>query len=281
MCDETKNEIIYELETCIPKDSYIKPLYGRISRKYIILRRVLTLLIAAGVAVLAVLNKSSVRTIWIILLICILIFNVLVRVMRRKNSTKHYEKIHAAKEDCLHYTFYKDHAIVKSPTVEVKLNYDTAEFLAENDKRLMINFPFNQAINIEKSEHDEEQLAFFRSIDPEEKQKKTEKDAARRFFMVSFLMLVYTVILAVVVALTVKANARTNHPEHHETTYVSFEACLYDGTVDDIVIINNKYIEYTFFGREEAERYFTIYSGNDIDSLTEIFDGLSVSWESK
>lgn len=279
MGDEIEKEIVYEFETCISKDSYIKPLYGKISRKHIIPRRILTLLMMGEVTALIILEKSSVRIVWIMLLICIFISDVLSRILLRRNTIKQYEKIHAAKEDSFTYTFYNDCAKIKSPTVEATLNYDTAEFIAENDKRLMIVFPFNNAINIEKSQCDEEMLAFFRSIVPEENQKKTAKETTKKLFAVTALMVLYTVFLAVVIVVRVSTNARAYYPEYPETTYISFEACLNAGTVEDIVIINNKYIEYTFFGRGEDERYYTVYSGDDIDQLTEKLDSLDVSWK--
>lgn len=279
MSNENEKEIVYEFDTCISKDSYIKPLYGKISRKHIIPRRILSLLIIVEVTALIILDKSSARAWWIILLICIFIFCVLGRVLQRNNAIKQYEKIRAAKEDCYSYTFYNDCAKIKSPTVEVTLNYDTAEFFAENDERLMIVFSFNRAINIEKSQCDEEKLAFFRNIVPEENQKKTEKETAKKSFAISSLLVLYTVLLAVIIVVRVNINAHAYYPEYLETTYISFEACLDAGTVKDIVIINNEFIEYTFIGRGEDERYYTVYSGDDIDQLTEKLDSIDVSWK--
>lgn len=276
MSDEIDKEIIYEFETCISKDSYMKPIYGKISRKHIIPRRILTLLMIGEVIALIFLDRSYM---WIILLIVIFYFSVLNRILLHISAKKQYEKICATKENSFTYTFYKDRAKIKSPTVEATLNYDTAEFFAENDERLIIVFPFNRTINIEKSQCDEEQLAFFRKIVPEENQKKTENKAAKNFFVVTFLMVLYTVVLAITIAWRADVNSHTYYPEYPATTYVSFEACLDAGTVDDIVIINNRFIEYTFFGRGEDERYYTVYSGDDIAELTEKLDSLDVRWK--
>lgn len=279
MSDENEKEIIYEFETCISKDSYIKPMYGKVSRKHIIPRRILTLLMIGEVIAMIVLDKSSARTWWIILLIIIFYFFVLNRILMHISAKKQYEKICATKENSLIYTFYSDSVKVKSPTVEVTLFYDTAECFAENDERLRIVFPFNRVINIEKSQCDEEQLAFFRKIVPEENQKKTEKKTAKKFFAVTALMVLNTVVLAITIAWRAGINSHTYYPDYPATTYVSFEACLDAGTVDDIVIIDNKFIEYTFTGRGEAERYYTVYSGDDIDRFTEKLDSLDVSWK--
>lgn len=278
MSDEAEREIVYELETCIPKDSYIKPIYGKVSRKYIIPNHILDCLVMAEIAALAILDKSSVRIVWVILLAFFLIIKVLGRIIVHRNEIKQYEKIHAAKEDCVTYTFYNECVKVKGPTIEATLNYETAEFFAENKERLMIIFPFNRGISIQKSQCDEEMLAFFRRIVPGENQKKTEKKTAKKFIVSTALSVLYTVLLAVMIVLRINQNARY-YPKYVETTYISFEACLYAGTVDDIIIVDNKYIEYTYTGRGEDERYYTVYSGDDIDLFTEILDGMCVNWK--
>ncbi|MBD5128943.1 MAG: hypothetical protein HDT43_03320 [Ruminococcaceae bacterium] len=279
MSDEIEQEIVYEFDTCVPKDCYIKTLYGKISRKHIITRRILTLLMMCEITALIILDKSSARSVWIMLLIIMFIYGVFGRILLRINAIKRYEKIHAAKEDCFSYTFYNDCAKVKSPTVTVTLNYNTAEFLAENDKRLMIVFPFNNTITIEKSQCTEEQLAFFRSIVPEENYKKEAKKTGKKLFVGTALAVLYTALLAVMIAWSAGKNSRSYYPEYPQTTYTSFEACLGAGTVEDIVIINNKFIEYTFIGRGENERYYTVYSGDDIDRFTEKLDFLDVNWK--
>ena len=281
MSDEIEKEIVYEFDTCIPKDSYIKPLYGKISRKHKILHRVLTLLMMGEAIALIILDHSEFRFLWITVLFLIFFFGVLGRILQRDNAKRQYEKIHAAKEDCYTYTFYNDCVKIKNPTVKVTLNYDTAEFYTENNERLMIVFPFDRAINIQKSQYNEEQLAFFKGIVPEKNQKKTEKETAKKCFVISALLVLYTVLLAVIIAVRVTTNARAYYPEYLETTYVSFEACLYEGTIKDIVIINKKYIEYTFIGYGEDERYYTVYSGDDINEFTEELDRLDVNWEFK
>ena len=279
MSDEFEKEIVYELETCVPKDSYIKPIYGKISRKYKNLNRILSLLIMAEALALAILDKSSLRIAWIILLAADFFINVFNPILLRKNTIKQYEKIHAAKEDCITYTFYNDCVKGKGPTVEATFNYETAEFLVENSERLIIVFPFNRTISIEKSQCDEEMLAFIRKTVPKENQKKSEKEAARSWLVKSSLSVLCTALFAVIIAMRINLNARAYSSEYIETTYTSFEACLYVGTVKDIVIIDDKYVEYTYTGRGEEERYYTVYSGDDINLFTEILDGMCVNWK--
>lgn len=279
MSDEFEKEIVYELETCVSKDSYIKPLYGKISRKFKILNSILNLLIMVELLALAILDKSYLRIVWIIFLAVDFVINVFSPILLRKNKIKQYEEIHAAKEDCLTYTFYNDCVKGKGPTVEATLNYETAEFLAENSERLMIVFPFGRTISIEKSQCDEEMLDFIRKTVPEENQKKSEKEAARHWLVKSSLSVICAVVLAILIAVRINQNAHAYNSEYIETTFTSFEACLYVGTVKDIVIIDDKYIEYTYTGRGEEERYYTVYSGDDISQFTEILDGMGADWE--
>lgn len=142
----------------------------------------------------------------------------------------------------------------------------------------MIIFPFNRKVIIDKKQCDEEKLAFFRNIVSEKNQKKTEKKTSIKFFLSSAIIVFYAVLFAVIIAIHVNINAHSYNPEYPNTTYVSFEACLNAGTVKDIVIIQNKYVEYTFTGNEEDEKYFTVYSG-DIDQLTEKLDNADVNWK--
>ena len=279
MGDDLKKEIIYEFDTYISKDRYIKPLYGKVSRKHIVLHNILIPLTMAEITALTIIDKSSVRLVWIIVLIFLFIIRVPGRILKRSGAKKQYEKIHAAGEDRFSYTFYNDSVRIKNSTAEVTLKYDTAEFYAENDKRLRIIFPFNRAIDIEKNQCDEEMLAFFKKIVPEENQKKVAKKTARKLFVLSSLWILYTIFFAVIIAVRVNANARAYDPEYLETTYLSFDACLDKGTITDVVIINNKFVEYTFTGHGEDERYYTVYPDDDIGWLTKKLDRLGVSWE--
>lgn len=278
MSDEAEKEIVYELETCISKDIYVKPIYGKISRKYKTLNRVLDFLVLAELAALAILDKSSVRVVWIILFAFIFFTCFLLRFIMYRGAIKQFEEIQSAKENFVTYTFYRDCVKVKGPIVEAILNYETAEFFAENNEQLMVIFPFNRQICVEKKQCDEEMLAFIRNIVRQENQKKVEKKTAKKFLVSSCLGVLYTVLLAVMIAVKINVNAHAYNSEYVETTFTSFEGCLYYGTVKDIVIIDDKYIEYTYTGRGEEERYYTVYSGDNISQFTEILDIMDVTW---
>ncbi len=278
MSDEAEKEIVYELETCVSKDSYIKPLYGKVSRKFKILNSILNLLIMAEFLALAILDKSYLRIVWIIFLAFDCVINVFHPFILRRNTINQYEKLHEAKEDCITYTFYNDCVKAKAPVVEATFYYKTAEFLVENSDRLLIVFPFSRTISIEKSQCDEEMLDFIRKTVPEENQKKSEKETASHWLVKSSLLVLCAAALAILIVVIINQNAHVYNSEYIETTYTSFEACLEVGTVDDIVIVDNKYIEYTFTGRGKDERYYTVYSGDDINLFTEKLDIMDVTW---
>lgn len=280
MSDELENEVLYEFEMRNSKDSYIKPLYGKISKKFRIFNRIMAVVFVAEVIAMIIVGRSaSLRADWIIILFVFIFIFVLMPFLQRLASIKHYEKIHAAEEDRISYAFYNDRVKLKSPTVEAELKYDTAEFLAENSKRLMITFSFKRVVCIEKDQCNEEILAFLRGIVPAENQKKTEKKALVRNLIVSVAILLYTVLLAVLIVRQINIKANTYYPQYPETTYESFEACLDYGLVKDVVIIKDEYIEYTFTGRGEDEQYYTVYPDDDIDWLTDKLNALDVDWK--
>lgn len=278
MHDGSEKEIVYALDMCNPELNYTKPLYGKKSRKHIMLYRIMAPFIMSEAIALLVLDDPSSKIWWgllLLLIISICVKNLFVLPHKRK---KYYEKIHAAKEDCYSYIFYDDCVRVKNPVAEVTLKYDTAEYFAEDSERLMIIFPFNRAITIDKKQCGEEKLGFFRNIVPKENQNKTERKTAGRFFVYSSIIVLYALLLAVILLIRININARTYDSDYPPTTCSSFEACLDAGVIKDVVIIQNEYIEYTYTGREEDERYFTVYTG-DINQLTEKLEDDNVNWK--
>ena len=66
-----------------------------------------------------------------------------------------------------------------------------AESYMENDKYLMLSFPFHRQVTISKENCDEEQLRFFRNIVPPEKQQKQEKKAAVTGWILVAVCIIY------------------------------------------------------------------------------------------
>lgn len=278
MNDDLKNEVVYEIDTCHPRESYLKPIYLKKPRKYVMLSRVFAGILTAETIVLCTIDRSSARPWWVMLLFSALIYFLWLPFLRRNNKIKDYEKIHATNEDRHSYVFYKDHVKVTTPTTELTLAYDTAEHFVENDDRLIIAFPLNRNVGIEKKQCDEEILAFFRNIVPKEKQKKSEGKSAKKFFMIFALNFFCAAFLAVSLVKTVGLNAEY-HSKYPESTYGSFESCLDYGVVKEVVIIKNKYVEYTYIGRGEDERYYTVYPDDDIYWLTNKLNAYDVNWK--
>ena len=280
MSDELEKEVVYKLDMCHPKESYIKPIYLKKPRKYVILSRIMAAVLMAETIFLSIADKSSLKSWWIMLLFAVFFYFFWVPYVNRNNKIKDYEKIHAANEDHHSYVFYNDHVKVTTPTAELTLSYDTAEHFVENDDRLLITFPFGRVVGIEKKQCDEEMLAFFKNIVPKEKQKKSEAKYAEKYLLISALNIFLAVTLATAIVRTVDLNAdyyySTKYPE---SSYESFDSCLDYGYVKDVVIIKNKYVEYTFTGRGEDERYYTVYPDDDIDWLTNKLNALDVDWK--
>ena len=280
MNNDSVKEIVYEFEMCAPKSSYIKPLYGKTSRKHIIPICILLLIIAAECIAIMLFDYSPSRYIWGIIPMMIILYCAVRFIIRPGKSKKLYEKIHEAREDCYSYTFYSDCVSVKNPTVEATLNYDTAEYYTEDSERFMIVFRFNRSITIDKSQCDEEKLDFFRNLVPKENQKKAEKKTSRTLVICLLLNILYAALLAVMLGVHIHAYNNLYISEYQCTTYESFENCLNAGTIKDVVIIQDKYVEYTYTGRMEEERYYTVCTDN-IEFLIQKMDSADVNWKSE
>ncbi len=280
MNNDSEKEIVYEFEMYTPKSSYIKPLYGRKSKKYIVLTRIMMMLIAAECIAIMSFGYYSSSYIWGIIPLLIILYFIVNFIILPCKRKKLYEKIHTAGEDFFSYVFYSDCVNIKNSTVEATLNYDTAEYYAEDNERLMIVFPFNRTITIDKTQCDEEKLDFFRNIVPKENQKKAEKKSSRKLIIRLSLNILYAVLLAVLLGVCIHADSNHYISEYQCTTYESFEACLDAGTIKDVVIVKNKYVEYTYTGRMEEERYYTVCS-DDIENLIEKMDNADVNWKSE
>lgn len=274
MNDASAKEILYQFDMCNPESCYTKPLYGKKSAKYAILINILYWLMAIEGIILMILDRSASRIWWGLIPLFVIIYSVAVPHKRRKD----YEKIHAAMEDCHFYTFYNDCVKVKGQTVEATFKYDTAEYYMEDAERFVITFPFGRAIAFDKKQCGEEKLKFFRSLVPEDNQKKSEKKNAQKLFVRFAALTLYAIFLTVTLARYVYINKYYYVSEYQNTTYESFEVCLNAGTITDVVIINDKYIEYTYTGHREDERYSTVCPG-DIEQLIEKLEHANVNWK--
>lgn len=272
MNNDIEKEVIHEIDVCIPKYCYLKTLYGKTSRKFVLPMRIILFIIAIEWLILICLDKEYFK-IGIPFAIIIIMITILSFITVRKN----YKKIHAAKEDCIIYTFYSDSVKVKTPTIEAVYKYDTAEYFAEDKKRLSVIFPLNRSVTIDKSQCAEEKLDFIRNIVPEEKQKKTEKKTLIRHIIGLILHSLVVIYMAATIIAYFYLEKKRYNPEYPSTTYESFMGCLEHGTITDVVIINDKYVEYTYTGYEEDERFYT--TCDDTDELIEKMNELDVDWE--
>lgn len=272
MNTDTEKEVIHEIDICLPKYCYLKTLYGKTSRKFVLPMRIIFFIIAIEWLILICLDKeyAKIGVSFAVIIVFILIFSFI-------TTRKNYKKIHASKEDCHTYTFYSDRVKIKTPTIEAVYNYDTAEYYAEDKKRLMVIFNLNRSVTIDKSLCDEEKLDFIRSIVPEEKQKKNEKKTLIKQIINLIFCLLIVITLAVAITAHIYLEKNRYNPEYPSTTYESFIGCLEHGTITDVVIIKDKFVEYTYTGYEEDERFYT--TCDDIDKLIEKMEELDVDWE--
>lgn len=272
MNNDTEKEVIHEIDMCIPKYCYLKKMYGKTSKKFVLPMRIILFIIVIEWFILCYFDYE-----WYKIGFPFAFTIVIVTILSFITERKKYKRIHAAKEDCITYTFYSDSVKVKTPTIEAVYKYDTAEYFAEDKKRLMVIFNLNRSVTIDKSQCDEEKLDFIRNIVPEEKQKKTEKKATKNNIIHLILYSLIVIYLSVTIIAYIYLDKNTYEPKYPSTTYESFMGCLEHGTITDVVIIKDKYVEYTYTGYEEDERLYT--TCDDIDELIEKMQELDVDWE--
>ncbi len=280
MIDVSEKEIVYAFDMRNPESSYTKPIFGKRSRIILILLFIALLVIAVESVVLMAIDRSSLGIFWAIVPIVIAFDGVKVFLILPHKRRKHYEKVHAENEDLYSYTFYTDCVKIQSPSVDAVLDYDSAEYYAEDADRLRIVFSLGRSIDIDKTQCDEEKLAFFRNIVSKDSQKKARKKSCQKFMIRLIAAILVAVLYAFQIAEIVNINKHAYYPEYQNTTYESFEACLAEGTIKDVVIINDKYVEYTFMNFTGDERYYTVCFG-DIDHLIQKLNNADVNWEKK
>ncbi|MBQ8928698.1 MAG: YcxB family protein [Oscillospiraceae bacterium] len=277
MENEQRGDFLYELETCLPERFFIKEMHDPKLRIFTILRRVLFALIILEHVILLILDDSAV---WCILPLVGLFWLAMDLVFIPHKRRQRYQKIHEAGEDYHHYIFYEDHVEVSSPTAQLSLTYDTAESYTEDDERLMLFFQFGRALTIDKSLCDEEMLTFFRDIVPVQKQRTALKKTRRRLIVRMAVLAAYLILCTFLVGLYVRIERNTYHTSYPGTTYESFAACVEDGTIKDVVIIRDRFVEYTYTGHRSDERYYT-ECPEDVSELTTLLDRENVNWRTQ
>ena len=263
-----EKKALFTVDACYPEERYTKRLFIRTIRLPMKVCKFIIPVIMAELLALTILDRKG-TAVWSGILLLIAFFYVLIVFIMPLKAKKKYRAIHAAGEDRILYTYYEDSVRIKSPTVEALLKYSDAESYMENDKYLMITFPFHRQVTISKENCDEEQLRFFRNIVPPEKQQKQEKKAAALGWILIAICLIYALMLACEIKLALTHQTPAYSSDLPRTTYESFEACLMSGYVKDINIVSQRYLEYTFTGNKEEKRLYTYYDGDlsKLDSL--------------
>lgn len=278
MNDTSEKEIVYKFDMHYPESAYTRPLYGKQSRKHFMIIQIVIMIIVIEAIILMIIDHSSSRIFFGIVPLAVVLHGVKSLLIAPNKRRKYYKKVHAENEDFYSCTFFTDCVNLKTPTVDATFNYDSAEYYTEDAERLMIFFTLGRSVTIVKNQCNTEQLEFFRNIVPEESQRKKEKKNFRSFLVKFVVMTLIAIFYAFLIYSYNYINKNAYYPEYPCTTYESFEECLNAGTIEDVVIIKNKYIEYTYTGRMKNERYYTVYSGNTAQ-LEQILENADVNWK--
>lgn len=279
-----EDKVIFELSYTLPESVYVKPVYGKVSSIYRIAMNIIMPILFVEVLVLMILSRGEGRAWWGMVLALVVFYEVVMLIIMPTRRKKLYKKISEAGENQLTYTFYSNSVKYKNPSLEAVMLYDTAEFYAEDSERIIVVFPFNRRICAIKSECTEEQIDYIRNIVPESHHEEALKKTKRKCLIKIIAFSVYIVLLAVSVYQTVRVRSQMSSYEYNtkyeSTTYESFINCVSVGSIKDVVIYEDRYVEYTFTGYEEDERFYTCYDG-DMSVLTMILDSYGVNWTTK
>lgn len=273
-----QKEIIFQVEMQDPEYGHVKPVYGAVSSKFKIVLNILYAIFGLETIAIAILEPGSLGIAYCIAAGIVIGAFLLIYVVMPGRRKKTYKQMQAAGELDHRYTFYQDCVNVKGKIGEATLKYDTAQYYAENAYAMVVVFQFGKSIVLDKSKCSDEQLKFIRSVVPESSLKAAQSKSLRKM-----ITRVVVVVIAICLLSTTIYTYATNYPIHTEyaaTTYVSFSGCVKEGNIKDVVIIQKKYVEYTFTGRGNEERYYTVLDGS-LDELIDMLDKYDVNWEFK
>ncbi len=276
--ENTEKEILYKINMQIPESFYIIPFMGKKGKIRHIIIEILELIFCVELIILVFMNKSHFSPVLLAIPLLKVLSIIFKLVVIPKSRKKQYQNIHSENEDLHCITFYTDSLNVKSPSSDINFNYNSIEGYFEDDKEMIIDFSLNRAIFIDKRQCTAEQIDFIKSLVPPDKQKKHLRKPFIRFIISFVIQAVCVLGLCHTIGMLVYIEKTAYVLNYPKTTYDSFVDCVLDDSVEDVLILNDKYIEYTFTGYDEDERFYTVCTG-DIMNLKAVLDDEHVKWK--
>lgn len=281
---QLNSDEIFKLDIKVPEECYIKKTFGRVTSMYLKFYNLMFTVLIIETIALIVISVPALKVWWSLLLAAIVFYAVVTYVLGPIGRKKQYAEIANAGEDEFTYIFYGDYVHIKNASIEANLQYDTAQYYAENDANFILVFPMNRNIVIRKDMCTEEQLEFLRNVVPEKNQTEAQNKSHKSYLIRIIVGTVYGLMLAVCISYNLRIRESMSGYEYttkyENTSYISFMDCVGNGTVKDIVIYEGRYVEYTFTGYSEDVRYYTTYDG-DMSVLKTIFEAYGVNWQIK
>ncbi|MCR5601978.1 MAG: hypothetical protein K6G33_14725 [Ruminococcus sp.] len=257
MTNIQEQEPIYYFDLQLPEYIYTKQQLGKPLKKFFIITEAAQAIIAIELIILTFISRSSFKSLYALLAAYFVISIIGKLILTPYTHKKNYKKIHAANEDQLSYTFYPDRVILKTPTSERELAYNTANYYHENPPVISVFFLFNKNFTIEKSQCTDEQLNFIRNIVPADKQKKHNRKLSLIMGGLAAVSLLLTLFSTKGLFELININKNTYELKYPYTASAAFESSLGNGNISDVVIIRGKYIEFTYTGHSKDEKYYT------------------------
>ncbi len=277
MNDVSEKEIIHKIDMVTPEYFYIKPMMagGRFGE---ILFEVFLLILTVESVIVVFMLPSRVRFVALLILIYYLYHLVKKYLIVPRELSKYYQKLHSENEDSCTFTLYSDCVVGKTSSTEVNLSYSNVLGWVEEKNRLALLFSCDRFFVFDTAQCTDEQISFIKNIVPYPKQRKFERKCTAKFAVVLIFFILLVTFGGVIIGMSNHVSRNTYYVNCPSSTYESFVACLEYGTVEDVLIINKSYVEYTFTGDDENKRYCTKCS-DDIGSLIQLLEEENVEWE--
>ena len=273
-----KKEIVFQFYNQDPEAGRVKQLYGEVSRKFRPVHLALLGVMFLEVVALSFLDHSAFKYMWLVLALFLAMLFVLTFIIAPQRRRKLYKEQIAAGEMNYLYTFFNDCVVLKNNSAEITLKYDDAQFYAENNEAMVVGFQFSKHFVIDKNNCTEEQLDFIRNFVPKSNMDVTRKKTRAK--MIRKIVIAIVCVLWLGVFIYRDINYYPDRTKYANTTYSSFYDCVGQGSIKDVVIIDDKYVEYTFTGNSTDERYYTVYKG-DMKLLIDYLEANNTNWEYK
>lgn len=191
----------YTLEMTIPEKAYTKVTMDKATTVFYAIRVIIDALIFIMTVILYVTDMFGFKTVYFGIFVFFIVYLCLIYIATPVKRKKLFKQIEERRENEVTYSFFDEEMKYKSPSAELTLQYEDAEYYAENDEFLIVAFKLKRNLAVEKSQCSPELLDFIRNMVSAEKQKKAERKYLFKVIRKDVLELLLVIIMCVLLVL--------------------------------------------------------------------------------